>query len=553
MRQNRRTPLGVALAFLAICFLAGCSNWNTGEDESQLPVLFAIEIEMPGASAGEVELLGTYPLEQALLQLGNVESVRAISQEGEAVIYVEFEHGTALRRARQEVASAVDQVPLAPIAEDPYIRPPISHELLLVAIAAVDVPGVERERLDAQAAIHAYVERELLRRLTAIPNVEGVLYAPGLRRQVSVEFDEEQLAKYGLNLNQVRAILRNHNFERKGTGKETGELLLRGEVGSITHSNDFGIGEIVVGEHADQELRVNDLAVIRSKWVDPLGDGIELNEVVAAGERPGKMVALSLGPDADLKEVRKLVERFVDETKAQVPFDVQVLEASAEDLEYRLMRLQKRIENDLPIDWRVALSKDDQGELLVVQKSPKEFVRLVGPDLMRLREFAAMARDALESVPEVEELGTHFLEFGPSLNIRPDETALTALGLSSEDVWEALNVTRQRQQVNNLRLDVETEIVARLKGAVEDRSEFTSVQIRLDDGAMIPIAEVVDISMTNEPTAIYREQGQRTGVISFLPAESRSKEVKDSVEAALQPVAEKLESLDGEYRIEYSW
>jgi HME family heavy-metal exporter len=160
--------------------------------------------EAGGLSADEVEQYVTLPIESGLNGLSGVRRVRSGSAISLSVVYVEFDWGTDIYRARQQVgerlATAQERLPknvhveIAPITG-------ITGEIMLLSLRSTDPVASATD-------LRAYAEYNLATRLQAIPGVAMVVAIGGELPEYQVNVRQDDLALYGLTRPDVVAAAR---------------------------------------------------------------------------------------------------------------------------------------------------------------------------------------------------------------------------------------------------------------------------------------------------------------------------------------------------------
>ncbi len=158
--------------------------------------------ETRGMAPEEVELLVTFPLESALNGASGVRRVRSVSAAGISVIWVEFEWGQDVYRARQVVAERVQGVTLPAAVEAPELGPvsSIMGEITFIALTSTS-PEIGPMELRHAA------ETTMRRALQAIPGISQVTPIGGDMREFHVQVNPQRLAQVGVTLDQVAAAL----------------------------------------------------------------------------------------------------------------------------------------------------------------------------------------------------------------------------------------------------------------------------------------------------------------------------------------------------------
>jgi len=158
-----------------------------------------IMTEAGGLSADEVETTVTFPIETAVNGLPDTRRVRSSSSTSLSIIWVEFDWGTDLYRARQLVSERLSAVrETLPPNVHAEISPitSITGEVMLLAISS---PDGSVGPLD----LRAYAEFNLQNRLLAVSGVAKVVAMGGELPQYQVEVRQDRLAALGVSIDEV--------------------------------------------------------------------------------------------------------------------------------------------------------------------------------------------------------------------------------------------------------------------------------------------------------------------------------------------------------------
>ncbi len=176
-------------------------------------------------------------------------------------------------------------------------------------------------------------------------------------------------------------------------------------------------------------------------------------------------------------------------------------------------------------------------------------VKIFGPDLDRLNEYASQVEALLKLVPGNEDVYTVQNDGVQYLRVTVDRLQAGRLGLSVEEIQDAL-----RTQIEGQRAGIVIEGNRRtpivLRGTEEVRTspaEFGAMRITTADGSSVPLTSVAKLERAEGPVKIYREMGSR---YSEVIANVSGRDLVGFVEEAKTLVAQKL-ALPTGYRI--SW
>lgn len=263
--------------------------------------------EAHGLAPEEVESLVTFPIETAMNGATGVRRVRSSTAAGISVVWVEFEWGTDIFRARQLVNEKL-QLAQANLPEDlpPPALAPVSS--IMGEIMFIGMKGDDRATaMDVRSAADWVVRRRLL----ALPGVSQVIPMGGDVKQFQVLVDPAKLQARGLSLTQVADAVSRSNRNVSGGFYVSGgqEYLIRG-LGRVQGPEDVSAAVVALGNGA--AVRVGDVAEV------VVGPALKRGVGSLNGE-PAVVLAILKQPDANTLELTERVDLALDEIQASLP------------------------------------------------------------------------------------------------------------------------------------------------------------------------------------------------------------------------------------------
>src|SRR2546422_3542441 len=152
--------------------------------------------ESHGMAPEEVEALVSLPIEAVMNGTSDVFRVRSNSAAGISIVFVEFNLGTDIFRARQLVTEKLSQVRLPAGIRPPVLGPIASTmgEIMLISMNAKTTSAME---------LRSIADWVIRPRLLGVPGVAQVMMIGGDTKQFQVLVDPQKLKDYGLTLKQV--------------------------------------------------------------------------------------------------------------------------------------------------------------------------------------------------------------------------------------------------------------------------------------------------------------------------------------------------------------
>ncbi|MDD3290420.1 MAG: efflux RND transporter permease subunit, partial [Eubacteriales bacterium] len=267
----------------------------------ELPVAMVIT-SYPNASPEEVEAMVTQPVEQALASVENLDEMMSYSMEGMSIVVITFQMNNDMNFAtlnmREKIAPITDYLPSG--VSDPMVMKLDMNTMPVMQVyVSADIPLDElTTRLEDQVV--PYFERS--------SGVASVSVYGGVQEEIAIEFNQETLLGYGLNLSTVAQILaaENINLPSGDVSKGSTQVIVRtlGEFGSVDELVNL---PITVADRSI--LRLGDVATITRgiKEIDSITriDGKTAIGIMISKQSDANTVQVSKGLNKELKELQK--------------------------------------------------------------------------------------------------------------------------------------------------------------------------------------------------------------------------------------------------------
>jgi CzcA family heavy metal efflux pump len=265
-----------------------------------------ILVEGHGMAPTEMESLVTFPVEAALNGAAGVRRVRSATAVGLAVVWVEFDWGQDILRARQIVTEKLSLVSssLPPEVEPPFLAPMSS---IMGEIMFVSLESDRHSPLD----VRTVADTVLRRRLLAVPGVSQVIATGGGQKQYQVLIDPVELREYNVTLGQVETALRRANRNSSAGFRVTGgqEYLIQG-LGRA--SNEDEIGDIVVEARATRPILIRNVARVQ------IGEALKRGTGSHKGE-PAVILGIQKQPGANTLQLTRQLDITLDDIQRTLP------------------------------------------------------------------------------------------------------------------------------------------------------------------------------------------------------------------------------------------
>jgi multidrug efflux pump subunit AcrB len=305
-------PVGVFLSFLGL-FVIGIIM------AARLPVSLlpdaaipeiAVQVEYPNVAARTIESTITRPLRNQLLQTNHLKDIKSVSQDGAALIHLEFEFGTNTHLSFIEVNEKIDQI-MSRLPRDMQRPKVIKANAGDIPIFYVSV--VPRENGGGAPdfiALSEWAKTTLKRRMEQLPPVAFVDLSGWVEPEIVLVPKPDMLLSLGLQETDIERLLQQNNYDLGSVLLQDGHYQYNVEFSSQLQSPE-DLAEIYF-KHDDQVLALKEIVDIR---VSPQKD---VGKYLYNG-RQGIVFAIRKQSEAQILELKTAFARLLEELQQEYP------------------------------------------------------------------------------------------------------------------------------------------------------------------------------------------------------------------------------------------
>jgi multidrug efflux pump subunit AcrB len=213
-----------------------------------------VRTEYPGSGPEEVELELSRPIESALSTVRNLVRITSRSRAGLSEVTIEFDWGTQMDLAMQEVREKLDLLRYPTDSKRPIL---LRYDPNLEPMLRVGLSGKGN-----LFRLRQYAEDVLQPALETLPGVAAVKIRGGLEREVEIALDEKKIRSLNLSIKKVSQRLKEENINLAGGRLKEGVAYYW-----VRTLNEFltlsDMGNLIIEERDSKKIYLRDIARIR--------------------------------------------------------------------------------------------------------------------------------------------------------------------------------------------------------------------------------------------------------------------------------------------------
>ncbi|HMM12834.1 MAG TPA: efflux RND transporter permease subunit [Bacteroidales bacterium] len=315
----------ITLIAILVVAIIGIGNYFELERDSMPPYTIRIATvvtQFPGADPHKVETLVTEPLEEVIREMAEVKTITSESRPGLSVITVELitdvggeelqSVWTTLRNKVEDLKPTLPQGVFGPVVKDEDIG------TVFGIILGVTGDGVPYNKLEDYA-------KEVRDELLLLPDAAKINYGGVQEERIFIEFDDKQLAYYGLDAAKLRNIISATNILYPGGEINMGrQRIVLEPSGSFKTIDD--LKKMLIPTSTGTSVYLDDITTrIYRDYITPRQKLVKING------KPAIALFISLKDGANIVRLGEDVDKALPRINSNLPLGVEVVRSASQD------------------------------------------------------------------------------------------------------------------------------------------------------------------------------------------------------------------------------
>ncbi len=167
-------------------------------------------------------------------------------------------------------------------------------------------------------------------------------------------------------------------------------------------------------------------------------------------------------------------------------------------------------------------------------------IKIYGPDLMKLQQYAYEIKQILDKTTGVVDVNVQQQQFTKQLTIKPREEDLKRFGLTRGQLVDDLEHVLQGTTLTHLRVEEKRiAVVMRLsKDEREKEESINGIMIETPSAGLVPLKEIATVEFVKGPSAISHQNTQRNITVSCNVADRDIGSVVEEIESQIKDEVE---------------
>ncbi|MBN2545153.1 MAG: efflux RND transporter permease subunit [Spirochaetes bacterium] len=279
-----------------------------------------ISVAYPGASARDVELNVTRPLEDKLKTISGIDKYNSTSVENNCRIFVRIDENLKnTQKVKDEIRRKMTSISGLPGEVEDIDVKDLSPEYISVYEIGL---YLEKDSQLTEEDLYLYADR-LERELLKLSNVSDVTIEGDREKEVKISVDPKKMSDYKISLADITSSIQSRNVREAG-----------GTIESVTGTHDIvsigqfddpmDVKDVIIRSNFEQEqVTVKDIADVEYGFTD---------ETVLSriNGNKGVYIKVKKKAESDIVKTAQEVKQFVQDVKKELPAGLEIISISDE-------------------------------------------------------------------------------------------------------------------------------------------------------------------------------------------------------------------------------